>query len=437
MMARKRLALLFLAILAWSGGASAAQPQAAFSPGAWARHAAAAVGDRWEVPRNLSETAGRSIFPVLARVGPSGDLWAVWTEIEGGTGDNDEIMGRFFSAATREWGDALNLSADPGREAGPALYADRQGRGHLAWTRWGGPKTELVYRQWADGAWGPIQVLRNTDANPFPYNLLFAEDIGGTLWLFANLGSGVCHARLGAEGWGPWSNWVYLNGLKGLVDIAPGSDGLFHVALYGANDCAPCGPTDGYLSDPYYATTDGATWSPFLNIGGAGTVVYDVELEWDAAGALHMVWSDNHPLGSYDSAQSAVYERVLRDGVWSARAEVSVPNADQAVEDLALLADGAGPVHLAWSEGVLSGTRALDLGIRYRHWTADGWGEEESVYASALDSINVGLAIDGRGEPAVVWEEGAADAEEVYFSRRQAAGPYRAYLPLVERREGR
>lgn len=433
---RKPLALLLLVILAWSGGSSVASPQPARSRENRALPAAAATDDVWAAPRNLSETAGRSTSPVLAQVGPDGDLWAVWTEIEGGTGDNDEIMGRRLSGTTGEWGDPLNLSANPGREAGPALYADRQGRGHLAWTRWGGPKTELVYRQWVDGAWGSTQVLRNTDANPFPYNLLFVEDISGTLWLFVNLGSGVCHARLGAEGW-EWSDWVYLNGLKGLVDIAPGSDGLFHVALYGSNACAPCGPTDGYLSDPYYATTDGLHWSPFLNIGGTGTVVYDVELEWDTAGALHMVWSDNHPLGSYDSARSAVYERVLQGGAWGARTEVSVPNTEQAVEDLALLADGAGPVHLLWSEGVLSGTRALDLSIRYRRWTAAGWGEEELVYTSTLDSINVGMAIDRWGEPAAAWEEGSTDAEEVYFSRRRGVRPYRAYLPLVERWAGR
>ncbi len=398
---------------------------------------AAGPGYGWPLPANLSQTDGRSIFPTLARVGPEGDLWAVWTEIDSGAGDNDEIIGRRLSGATGEWDNALNLSADAGREAGPALYADRQGRVHLAWTRWGGPKTELVYRQWADGDWGPPLVIRNTDANPFPYNLLFAEDLSGTVWLFANLGSGVSCARLEAEGWSAWSAWAYLGGLKYLADIAPGSDGLFHVALAGENACAPCGPYDGFLADPYYATTDGTIWSPFLNIGGIGTVVYDVELEWDAAGALHMVWSDNHPLGSYDSERSAVYERVLQGGAWSARAEVSVPNADQAVEDLALQADDSGAVHLVWSEGVISGTRALDLGIRYRRWTAAGWGEEEVVYTSNLDSINVSLALDPRGEPAVVWEEGAATAEEVYFGRRQVAWPYRAYLPLVERYGGR
>lgn len=387
---------------------------------------------RWAAGINLSETAGRSTFPSLARVAGSAATWAVWTDYSDGAG---EVWGRERPGSAGGWSAPVNLSADARADEGAVLYADHQGRLHLAWTsRAPGAGTRLLYRQWSGGTWAPTTLLHeNSVYVPSTYGLFFCEDVSGTLWLFRTLGSGVSTTRLQSDGWEPLSPWTYVSGMQGLGAISAGSDGLFHVVALGQNEGNMGGPYDPFLDDAYYTTTsDGTVWSPLVNMAGTGTVAFDLGLAWDAGGALHLLWSDIHPLGSVDSVKSAVYERVLSGGEWSARVELTQPNTDQAVQDLALLADPAGRLHLAWSEGVFSGTAAVDLSIRYLRW--DGlWGTEETAFTSTLPSLNVDMVLDRLGEPAVAWEEGLSTAEEVYFSARELVLPFSMFLPAVER----
>jgi hypothetical protein len=385
----------------------------------------------WTPGLDLSETAGRSTFPGIVRVVGSEALWTVWTDYGTGAG---EVLGRSRPGGSAGWDAVVNLSDDDTRaDEGAALYADGQGRLHLAWTsRASGAGTRLLYRQWSGGDWTPTVTLDSTTVYGPIYGLSFCEDMTGTLWLFVNLGSGVRYTRLRPEGWEALSPWVYVVGMQGIGAIIGGDDGLFHVALLGENEGNLGGPSDPFLDDAYYATTDGTSWSPLVNLAMTGTVAFDLGLAWDSDGGLHLLWSDNHPLGSLDSVKAALYERVLNGGVWSERVELTQPNTDQSVQDLAVLSDPAGQLHLAWSEGVFSGTAAIDLSIRYLQWEGL-WGTEETVYTSTLPSLNVDVALNLLGEPAVVWEEGPSTAEEVYFSERQLVWPYHVFLPVVVR----
>jgi hypothetical protein len=391
----------------------------------------------WTPGLNLSAAAGSSNMPNVARVAGSEALWSVWSDNSAGQW---EVLGRQRPRAAEPWDDPLNLSDDLHADEGAVLYADSQGRLHLAWTRRDASEqvlgTQLLYRQWADGVWSPAVVIDDDpDVHiPSPYGLFFCQDAGSTLWLFLNLGSGVSHTRLQAGGWDPLSPWAYVTGMQGMGAIIAGSDGLFHVAALGKNEGNLGGPYDPFLEDAYYATTDGTTWSPLVNLAMTGTVAFDLGLAWDESAALHLLWTDIHPMGSVDSEKSAVYERILSGGSWSERVELTRPNVDQAVEDLAVLAEPDGSLHLAWSEGVFSGSAALDLSIRYLHWETGRWGIEETVFTSTLTSMNVDVALGGPlGEPAVVWEEGPALGEEAYFSERQLLLPFRVFVPLVQR----
>lgn len=385
----------------------------------------------WTPALDLSRTVGRSTFPGITRVAESEVTWVVWVDYSTGAG---EVLGRGRPDSSSDWDATVNLSDDARADEGAMLYADRQGRLHLAWTRrTPGAGTQVLYRQWASGEWGPTTVLDDDSVYiPSPYGLFFCEDVTGTLWLFLNLGSGVSSTQLQGDSWEPVSPWTYVSGMQGLGAILAGDDGLFHVAALGKNEGNMGGPYDPFLDDAYYATTDGTAWSPLVNLAITGTVAFDLGLAWDGGGALHLLWSDIHPLGSVDSVKSAVYERVLSSGVWSERVELTCPNVDQAVQDLVVLSDPAGRLHLVWSEGVFSGSAAVDLSIRYLRWE-ELWGMEETVHTSTVPSLSVDMTLDLLGEPAVVWEEGLSSAEEVYFSERQLIWPYRVFLPDVVR----
>lgn len=381
----------------------------------------------WLPPRNLSGTPGRSTFPVV--VGSAGDgLWVVWTEYSDDPGG--EVWGRHRHADTSEWEVSLNLSDSAGRDEGPALLADATGAVHLAWTRRAlGEGSDILYRGWDGANWSAEEILNHTDVyHPSPYGLQFVLDAAGRLCLYATQGSGVAHVCQENGEWGSWTPWVYLPGVRRIGALVLGPDGLFHVAAFGPNEGGFFG-CDPWLDDAYYLTTDGDAWSSPVNLSGVGSVAFDAAVAFDHDGRLHFLWSDNSPLCSYDSERSAVYERVLEDGVWSPREEVSLPNDGQAVQDLSLAADGRGGMHLAWSEGVFAaGGAAVDLAIRYRWWQAGQWFPEEIVYGSPEDSVNVELSVVP--QPVLVWEEGPATAEEVFFSER-AVRSY--FLPLVRR----
>jgi hypothetical protein len=384
----------------------------------------------WPPPQNLSVTPGRSTFPLIVSASAGGDLWVVWTEY---TDDpRGEVWGRRRIGACHQWEEAQNLSASAQRDEGPALLADRAGSVHLAWTRRSPNQgSDILYRRWDGANWSAEERLNHTDVyHPAPYGLQFLYDVSGRLCLYASQGSGTSHACQENGAWGTWTPWIYLPGVRRIGGLLLGPDGLFHGAVFGPNAGGYFG-CDPWLDDAYYITTDGQSWSTPVNLSGVGSIAYDAMLAFDAQGGLHFLWSDLSPLCSYDSERSAVYERVLNGGVWGPREEVSVPNEGQAVEDLALVADPSGRLHLAWSEGVFTpGGAAVDLGIRYRRWQGGRWLPEEVVYGSAEDSLNVEMDVGPRGEPVLVWEEGPATAEEVLFSERVAR---LVFLPLVRR----
>ncbi len=388
------------------------------------------VVGRWSAPLNLSQTAGRTSRPVLQEEVISGDLFVAWTDYT--TDAQGDILLRRRIGATRVWSTTLNLSDSPRRDEGPALFADPLGRVHLAWTqRETSSGTSLLYRGWEGKGWSDLQVLDHTSTYyPSPYGLNFIQDASGHTCLFVTLGSGVRHTCLGEGGWEPLSPWVYVFGMRSLGALVLGPDGLFHAAIFGANPGnSGCDP---WLDDVYYATTaDGVNWTIGPNLSGQGSIAYDTALAFDAQGRLHLFWSDISPICSYDSERSAVYERVLEEGAWGPRQEVSIPNEGQAVQDLALVQDTAGRFHLAWSEGLFNEQGAAEgLTIHYRSWGGLAWGEEEMVYTSSFRSIRVDLVAGRDGSARAVWEEGETWQEEVFFSER-AAERWTVFLPLV------
>ncbi len=389
----------------------------------------AAVG-RWSSPLNLSQTAGRTSGPVLQEEAISGHLFVVWTDYT--TDAQGDILLRWRNGATGLWSAILNLSDSPRQDAGPALFADSQGRVHLAWTRREtSTGTDLLYRGWKEGGWSDSQILDHTSTyHPSPYGLIFLQDDAGRLCLFVTLGSGIRRTCLGEGGWEPLSPWVYVSGMRSLGNLVWGSDGLFHAAILGENPGdLGCDP---WLDDVYYATTaDGVNWTVGPNLSDQGSIAYDTALAFDTQGRLHLFWSDISPLCSYDSERSAIYERVLEQGVWGPRQEVSVPNEGQAVQDLALAQDMVGRLHLAWSEGLFDeGGAAEGLSIHYRRRDGSAWGAEELVYTPSLRSIRVDLVAGKDGSARAVWEEGEAWEEEVFFSER-AVERWTVFLPFV------
>lgn len=320
------------------------------------------------------------------------------------------------------------------------MHRDEDGLVHVAWTRRCNISdtntTDLVYRRWDGSTWLEEEVIDHNAETyiPSPYGLFFVQDARGDLCLFVTIGSGVRHTCLRQGGWEDLTPWVYISGMQAMVDIVRGPDGYYHAAVLGENAYEDFGGCDEWMDDAYYTiSSDGEIWTPLANLSHFGTIAYDVSLVFDPAGRLHVLWSDIHPSCSLDSKKSAIYGRVLEGEIWGERHEVTPYNENQAINDMDILVGPAGRFHLAWSEGLFENEVARDLAIRYCRWTDGSCGQEEIVSSSPESSRNVSLALHSGIVPVVVWQEGPAMAQEVFFGQRGEI--LQVFLPLLFRPE--
>jgi hypothetical protein len=132
-----------------------------------------------------------------------------------------------------------------------------------------------------------------------------------------------------------------------------------------------------------------------------------------------------------DSEKSAVYERILVEGKWGARREVTQHNRGQAVQDLDVLADKAGRLHAAWAEGLFNTSgAATEVSIYYRRQTLGVWEPQELVFYSPDNSVRVDLELTPKGQPALVWQEKPPEVREIVYSEKVPLW-FSLFLPLI------
>jgi hypothetical protein len=395
-------------------------PSAASMAGQVASSAASAA---WGFPINLSRTPGASRGPRVA-VDGAGDVHVVWSE---SVGSNLEVFHRRWRRDAQVWTPPLSLSASPWPDWWPELWRAPDGKLHLAWCRGytalgGAPHdaTEVLHRTWDGTDWSPAEVVyRNGETFvPGGYGLTWAQDGQGRLYLFLSIGFAFTYTVNQGAGWESLAAW---NQSLGVTQAATDSLGRLHLVGYGPNSSQT--GYDQYFYDAYYIRYDGVSWTTPFNVTGTDGIAHDQALALDAAGHVHVVWADTGSPYSSESPGSAVYERVLSGESWGANTPVTTLNKDQAVEDVALVPDELGQLHLAWTEGVFAPNtwEAVNLTVRYRQNPGAGWSPETVVNAEGGGhSLNVDLAVGG-GYVHAVWEEGPALGQEVFCSSTDPA----------------
>jgi len=323
----------------------------------------------------------------------------------------------------------------------PSFWVSTDGKAHLAWTRRymasegaASDGTDILHRIWDGKSWSVEQVIfHNESFLPSSYGLLLTEVGTGQVYLFVIFGGGFTYTRWDGTTWAPLADWNYTLGID-LASIVVDGQGHLHAAGFGRNSGTQ--PLDRYFRDAYYSVFDGISWSPAVNLSSTDGAAQDASLAIDMDGNVHFVWSDLGSPYSSESTKSAVYERVLVGTTWSANAEITAPNDGQSVQDVEIVADESGHLHLAWAEGVIIENRTINNDVHYQYNDGTVWSSEEVIYASPADSMNVDLAV-GDNNVYMVWEEGASDAEDVFLSSTdpsiKATPIYKAFLPLVVR----
>ncbi len=378
----------------------------------------------WREVQNLSQSQAprRSIQATLAQSPVNGDLIAVWTK--DGPDEEGEILGRRWDRASQSWlpglaSPAEDLSRSQWVDKGPAVFYDPQGQAHLLWTRRkaasaGAPAdaTELMWRTWNGAAWSPEVVLLHNDSY-FPGNYSFIPiETPDSILLFLVFDVGYRIAEYKNGSWSAFTPWAYLD--VALADAVMDETGLVHAAAFGENS-SNLG-FDPWFYDAYYLLYNGSSWTQEMNVAGTRGVAHDMGLAFDGEGNLHFLWSDPDSVYSSESLKSAIWERVWNGSTWSANAEVTAYNEDQAISDFDLTSDASDTLHLAWGEGTIVSNTHTELDIYYQTGMGTNWGAEEKVFTSTLDSRYPDLAItDG---VSLLWQEGPLEDRDVFFTRQ-------------------
>jgi hypothetical protein len=399
----------------------------------WSTAAAFGVG-RWSPVQNLSSSPDQSTSVQLAQDPVTQMIHAVWVD---GEPWKTEILARHRDPEGGSWTPVENLSQFKWIDSGPALLFDREGRGHLLWTRrYLEPEngSDLMYRQWSDGAWQPEVVLdHNPSITPGPYGLVLAEKSDRVV-LFVLWNEDYRYAEFQDGTWSALTPWDRSLNVRLARAIADEQDGL-HAGAYGPNS----DPNDPVFRDAYYLYHDGSGWTEPLNLSSTRGIAYDLDLAFDALGRVHFIWVDPGNPNSTESTKSAIWERVLEDDAWSPNVEITMDNADQTILDADLVAapSPSGTLHLAWSEGLLVDGAAT--GVDIYHQTGDGssWSVEEQVFSSTLMSRNLSLLVNQQGDAYLAWEEGEpiSATQEIFFTYQVPPMEIQSHvmLPLVRK----
>ncbi len=390
---------------------------------------------KWGPAFDISETATRSTFPLVALDPLSGDLHIVWTE---GAGLQRQVLHRRWRADIQKWIPISQVGYSPGDDAMPALLFDESGVGHIAWTRRylataGAPDTgtEIVYRQWLGEGWSAEELVHHVDSFlADAFHLILLPEPGGA-GLVAVWGRGYSWAQRGTAGWSPLPPFDYSLGIS-LMTAARDEDNHWHFAAFGPNSGTQ--GFDPFYSDAYYTVFDGDDWTSPINVSGASGIAHAVDIAFDAAGQVHLLWSDNNPIGSMESAISTIYESVITDTVVISSSQVIPYNLNQSVQDLSLAADEKGQLHLMWSEGIQIEFESVGLNLHYQDYAQGGWSAETVLTSSKADSLNVHL-VAGGDHLVAAWEEGPSTEEQIYVmsTNLDLVAPVMnfSYLPLV------
>lgn len=391
----------------------------------------ALVSSEWSAPVNLSPGAIPASAAQVAYDSVTSEFYVAWENDDFG---QEEILIRRQRAETRTWEPEENLSNSPWRDESPSLFFDQAGQGHILWTRRyasamgaDADGTDLVWRTWNGTEWLPESVLLHVDSFlPGTYGALLLET-EGAVQLVVVWPGGYCLSKYRDGAWSEFTPWDYGLGVT-LAQIVVDREDVWHAAAVGPNDneFAP------WFYDAYYLSYDGASWTEAINLSSTDGVAHEVGLAFDLNGDLHFLWSD--PYSPYaESIKSAIWERIWDGTAWSANAEITIDNPNQAINGFALTSDPDQRMHLVWSEGTLVDSVQTDLNIYYRASQGQSWGPEERVYESPKDSRYPAVAVGAVGASAI-WLEGPRTERDVLVSQQIGASIgtfFRAYLPVV------
>lgn len=306
-------------------------------------HLDAATG-QWSAPARLSAPGVSAVSDVALAVSPAGDALAVWQQYPTYGLSQSEIVAARYSAATRAWSPAVQLSLDG---VSPAVASNAQGLAIAVWREVSNAFVRARTVDLASNTWGSVREIATPGSGYQPAVALDGTGAATVIWMTQVYGP-VVGLRLDTSTgvWGPVST------------VLPVADGMSPPRL-AMNPAGHAAAMVGISGTVLGATADAAgTWTAARTLSSGGYGSQAVAPAVDAAGNVFMAWA-HYTLPStrvirvqrYDAGLAA-WEPVLEAG-----------NSGEAFDAPALAVDAGGNAWLAWSRAERYSSRIL--GVRF------------------------------------------------------------------------
>ena len=206
------------------------------------------------------------------------------------------------------------------------------------------------------------------------------------------------------------------------------ADGTIHVAWmdetnYGGND---------YVYDVFYKyKPSGSSWSTTEVVSTESTnYAWWPSLWVDGDYTVHVAWEDWTNYGGSGGDTDIFYKHKPSDGSWSTTEVVSTESTGFS-EQVSLMVDVDGMVHVAWDDGTNYGGSGIDSDIFYKYKPNGGsWSITEVVSTESTDhSGRPSLMVDVNGTIHVAWEDladyaGSGSDRDVFYKNKPYGGSW-------------
>ncbi len=308
----------------------------------------------------------------------------------------------------------------------PSLAIDAKGNVHIAWedlTDYAGAGIglDIFYKRWdaTTSAWTTTEVVSTESAIPHSYHPSLAVDAAGNVhiaWedLTNYAGSGTDHDIF-------YKNWEVSTALWTFTEVvstesiddsyypalAADSAGNVYITWWDQTDYVGAGTDIDIFYKRWDATISAWTTTEVVSTESTGDSVYP-SITIDAAGNVHITWSDGTDYLSSGTDEDIFYKRW--DATTSAWTTIEVVSTESTGGSYSpsLAVDTLGNVHITWWDQTDYVGAGTDVDIFYKRWDAFifTWTTTEVVSTESTGgSIRPSIAIDAAGNVHIAWQD--------------------------------
>ena len=361
----------------------------------------------FDLPKNITDNSGFYSAPANA-VDSAGIIYVVWHDRYGST--EGDI---YFSRSTDDgasWGQAVNISDNPGASRNPAIAIDNTGNIYVVWRDETPGYACIYFSRSTDGGSSWSRAVNVSNNLGDYYGTAMAVDGAGNICVVWHdycsypIHNGDIYFSRSTDGGVSWSQVLNISNNPGVsLDpaIAIDNDGNIGVAWCNRST----GPYGIYFSR---STDNGVSWSRAVNTSDDSRNFHNPAIAIDTAGNINILSI------SCDIVYCSLsfYRSTDEGASWSQA--VNIFESEDALWPPVLAVDSAGNINIAWCDEMpgyayIYFSRSIDGG--------SSWSQPAGLSDDYGFAVFPALAVDSAGNIDILWSDSDLSGEDICFTR--------------------